>query len=80
MEKTDIPKFYDPFLDEVRQVTQEDVDRWVLVANCYGMVTQILRALAPAPTGELVDWEARHHQLMKFYDARSTASNQAVMQ
>jgi hypothetical protein len=54
----DIPQFYDITTDELRPVTQADVDRLVDVANAYGAMRHIMRRLFAVPEALPVDWKA----------------------
>jgi hypothetical protein len=44
-----VPMMYDIRIDEMRPVTQEDVDRLLLVQQCYGELRKLLRNIAAFP-------------------------------
>jgi len=63
---SEIPKIYDVANDEMRPVTQDDIDMFETLGQTYGAIIEILRVIAPpAPRGPSIDRKARLELLRK---------------
>lgn len=59
----EIPMMYDVMTDELRPVTQEDVNNWERIARLWGSVVNAVLHGDPAPEmGALVEHQVAYHQ------------------
>lgn len=83
--QSEIPTIYDIELDEMRPVTQKDIERFEAMGRSYGALRYILRAFLtakPAP-GMSHDWEleaALLNELVRTLDKAKSRQSPAVEQ